>query len=116
MESWIRWQGRKQHRPGRPKQIVRVYWEHLAPKVKWAINLKKETYKTLLACGTPEPAVSYRQVKRSAAWVVTETKSWVWEQFGEAIEQDFLVHPKANLENCSAVPHPHGLQCGSGLN
>ncbi|KAI3369664.1 hypothetical protein L3Q82_024502 [Scortum barcoo] len=28
--SWIRWQRRKLDRPGRPKRIVRVCWEHLA--------------------------------------------------------------------------------------
>ena len=27
--SWIRWQGRKPDRPSRPKQVVRVCWEHL---------------------------------------------------------------------------------------
>uniref|UniRef100_A0A8C6LTH4 Endonuclease/exonuclease/phosphatase domain-containing protein n=1 Tax=Nothobranchius furzeri TaxID=105023 RepID=A0A8C6LTH4_NOTFU len=28
--SWIRWQGKMPHRPGRPKCIVRVCWERLA--------------------------------------------------------------------------------------
>ncbi|XP_013872670.1 uncharacterized protein LOC106523692 [Austrofundulus limnaeus] len=28
--SWIRWQGRLPDRPGKPKRIVRVKWEHLA--------------------------------------------------------------------------------------
>ena len=28
--SWLRWWGRMPVRPGRPKRIVRVCWEHLA--------------------------------------------------------------------------------------
>ena len=37
--SWIRWQGRKLDRPGRPKHIVRVCWERLAePSVKEVFN------------------------------------------------------------------------------
>ena len=28
--SWIRWQGRKPDRLGRPKEVVRVCWECLA--------------------------------------------------------------------------------------
>uniref|UniRef100_A0AAV2MIF0 Reverse transcriptase domain-containing protein n=1 Tax=Knipowitschia caucasica TaxID=637954 RepID=A0AAV2MIF0_KNICA len=37
--SWIRWQGKKPVRPGRPKRIVRVCWEHLAePPVRRTFN------------------------------------------------------------------------------
>ena len=39
MVSWIRWQGRKPDRPGRPKRGVRVCWEHLAEDpVKMVFN------------------------------------------------------------------------------
>jgi len=27
---WISWQGRLLNRPGRPKRVVRVNWEHVA--------------------------------------------------------------------------------------
>uniref|UniRef100_A0A8C6Q6A0 Reverse transcriptase domain-containing protein n=1 Tax=Nothobranchius furzeri TaxID=105023 RepID=A0A8C6Q6A0_NOTFU len=37
--SWIRWQGKMPRRPGRPKHIVRVCWEHLAEEpVKTVFN------------------------------------------------------------------------------
>uniref|UniRef100_A0AAV2MSF8 Endonuclease/exonuclease/phosphatase domain-containing protein n=1 Tax=Knipowitschia caucasica TaxID=637954 RepID=A0AAV2MSF8_KNICA len=37
--SWIRWQGRKPVRPGRPKRVVRVCWERLAePPVRRTFN------------------------------------------------------------------------------
>ena len=37
--SWVRWPGRKPHRPGRPKQVVRVCWECLAENpVKMDLN------------------------------------------------------------------------------
>ncbi|KAK0139279.1 LINE-1 reverse transcriptase [Merluccius polli] len=128
--SWLQWWGRMPVRPGRPKRIVRVCWEHLAespvresfnshlresfdhvpgeagdiesewamfcasivkaadrscgrkvvgachggnsrtrwwtPAVRDAVKLK-ESYRTFLACGTPEAAGRYRQAKRSAA-------------------------------------------------
>ena len=70
-------------RPGRPKRIVRVYW------VRDAVKLKKESYRTFLACGTPEAAGRYRQAKRSAAVALTVAKTRTWEEFGEAMENDF---------------------------
>uniref|UniRef100_A0AAV2LWB4 Endonuclease/exonuclease/phosphatase domain-containing protein n=1 Tax=Knipowitschia caucasica TaxID=637954 RepID=A0AAV2LWB4_KNICA len=37
--SWMRWQGKKPVRPGRPKRIVRVCWERLAePPVRRTFN------------------------------------------------------------------------------
>ncbi|KAK0156594.1 putative uncharacterized transposon-derived protein F52C9.6 [Merluccius polli] len=145
-------------RPGRPKRIVRVCWEHLAespvresfnshlresfdhvpgeagdiesewamfrasivkaadqscgrkvvsacrggnsrtrwwtPVVRDAVKLKKESYRTFLACGTPEAAGRYRQAKRSTAVAVTEAKTWTWEEFGEAMENDFRTASK----------------------
>ncbi|KAI3371832.1 hypothetical protein L3Q82_006714 [Scortum barcoo] len=129
--SWIRWQGRKLDRPGRPKRIVRVCWEHLAePSVREVFNshlrksfsqipreagdiesewtmfsasivdanavrscgharLKKESYRAMLACGTPDAVDRYRQAKQAAARTVLEAKTRVWEEFGEAMEEDY---------------------------
>ena len=42
-----------------------------------------------LTCRTPEAADSSQQAKRSTTWVVTETQTRVWEEFGEAMKQDF---------------------------
>ncbi|KAI3362794.1 hypothetical protein L3Q82_001658 [Scortum barcoo] len=40
----------------------------------------------MLACGTPLTAVDgYRQAKQTTARAVLEAKTWVWEEFGEAI-------------------------------
>ncbi|KAK3525266.1 hypothetical protein QTP86_024908, partial [Hemibagrus guttatus] len=54
-----------------------------------AVKLKKESCQAWLAQGTPEAAEAYRQAKRAAAWVVSEAKTWVWEEFGEAMEKDY---------------------------
>ena len=48
--------------------------------------------KSWLACGTPEAADSYRQCP--AAQAIAEAKTQVWEEFGEAMEKDFLSRPK----------------------
>ena len=64
------------------------------PELKMAIKLKKETYRSWLTCRTPEAADSYWQAKRSAARAVMEAKTRVWEEFGEAMEQDFQSTPK----------------------
>ncbi|KAK3570250.1 hypothetical protein QTP86_017123 [Hemibagrus guttatus] len=52
-------------------------------------ELKKESYRVWLACGTPEAADAYQQVKRAAARLVSEAKTRVWEEFGEAMEKDY---------------------------
>ena len=44
------------------------------PEVKEAVKLKMETYRSWLACGTPEAAV--------------------WKEFGVTMEQDFQSVPK----------------------
>ena len=71
------------------------------PRTRWwtpavgdAVKLKKESYKAFLACGTPEAADRYRQAKRSAASAVTEAKTRTWEEFGEAMENDFRTASK----------------------
>ncbi|TWW70386.1 hypothetical protein D4764_18G0011920 [Takifugu flavidus] len=51
------------------------------PAVRDAVKLKKESYRALLACGTPEPADGYRRAKRSAATAVAEAKTRAWEEF-----------------------------------
>ncbi|TWW62402.1 hypothetical protein D4764_04G0010490 [Takifugu flavidus] len=56
--------------------------------------LKKESYRALLACGTPEAADRYRRAKRSAATAVAEAKTRAWEEFGEAMENDFRTASK----------------------
>ncbi|TWW80203.1 R2 Retrovirus-related Pol polyprotein from type I retrotransposable element [Takifugu flavidus] len=64
------------------------------PVVKDAVKLKKESYWALLACGTPEAADRYRRAKRSAATAVAEAKTRAWEEFGEAMENDFRTASK----------------------
>ncbi|TWW74393.1 hypothetical protein D4764_14G0003960 [Takifugu flavidus] len=58
--------------------------------VRDAIRLKK----ALVACGTPEAADRYRQAKWSAATAVAEAKTRAWEEFGEAMENDFQTASK----------------------
>ncbi|TWW62683.1 hypothetical protein D4764_04G0013300 [Takifugu flavidus] len=54
-----------------------------------AVRLKTESYRALLACGTPEATDRYRQAKWSAATAFAEAKTRAWEEFGEAMENDF---------------------------
>ncbi|KAK3510172.1 hypothetical protein QTP70_026760 [Hemibagrus guttatus] len=63
-----------------------VWW---TLEVRDAVKLKKESYRAWLAWGTPEAAEAYRQDKRTTAVVVSEAKTWVWEEFGEAMEKDY---------------------------
>nr|XP_049577503.1 glycine receptor subunit alpha-3 isoform X6 [Syngnathus scovelli] len=44
------------------------------PAVRDAVKLKKESYRAVLACGTPEAADRYRMAKRNAASAVAEAK------------------------------------------
>ncbi|TWW80485.1 R2DM Retrovirus-related Pol polyprotein from type II retrotransposable element [Takifugu flavidus] len=64
------------------------------PAVRDAVKLKKESYRALLACGTPEAADGYRRAKWSAATAVAEAKTRAWEEFGEAMENDFWTASK----------------------
>ncbi|XP_055362025.1 uncharacterized protein LOC129603656 [Betta splendens] len=59
------------------------------PEVRDAIKLKKESYQVWLTCRTPEAADGYRQAKRAAACAVAEAKTRAWEEFGEAMEEDY---------------------------
>ncbi|KAK3531414.1 hypothetical protein QTP70_019258 [Hemibagrus guttatus] len=65
----------------------RTHW--LTLEVRDAVKLKKESYRAWLAQGTPEAAEVYQQAKRAAARVVSEAKTRVWEEFGEAVEKDY---------------------------
>ncbi|KAI3373889.1 hypothetical protein L3Q82_022458 [Scortum barcoo] len=59
-------------------------------EVRDAVRLKKESYRTMLACGTPDAVDRYyRQAKQAAARTVLEAKTRVWEEFGEAMEEDY---------------------------
>ncbi|TWW53743.1 hypothetical protein D4764_0109230 [Takifugu flavidus] len=64
------------------------------PAVRDAVKLK-ESYRALLACGTPEAADGYRRAKRSAATAVAEAKTRAWEEFGEAMENYFRMASKS---------------------
>ncbi|KAI3360890.1 hypothetical protein L3Q82_012903, partial [Scortum barcoo] len=59
------------------------------PEVRDAVRLKKESYRTMLACGTPDAVDRYRQAKQATARTVLEAKTRVWEEFGEAMEEDY---------------------------
>ncbi|KAK3527104.1 hypothetical protein QTP86_010820 [Hemibagrus guttatus] len=66
------------------------------PRTQWwtleerdAVKLKEESYRACLARGTLEAAEAYRQAKQTAARVVSEAKTLVWEEFGEAMEKDY---------------------------
>ncbi|KAK3521565.1 hypothetical protein QTP70_013096 [Hemibagrus guttatus] len=65
----------------------RTQWWTL--EVRDAVKLKKESYQACLARGTPEAAEAYQQAKRTAAGVVSEAKTQVWEEFSEAMEKDY---------------------------
>ncbi|KAI3364680.1 hypothetical protein L3Q82_011453 [Scortum barcoo] len=53
------------------------------------VRLKKESYRAMLACGTPDAVDRYRQAKQATARTVLEAKTRVWEEFGEAMEEDY---------------------------
>ncbi|KAK3534690.1 hypothetical protein QTP86_020345 [Hemibagrus guttatus] len=71
---------------GRGSNPLTQWW---TLEVRNAVKLKKESYRAWLARGTLEAAEVYRQAKQAAAWVVSEAKTWVWEEFGEAMEKDY---------------------------
>ncbi|KAI3353494.1 hypothetical protein L3Q82_019285 [Scortum barcoo] len=54
------------------------------PEVRDAVRLKKESYRTMLACGTPGAVDRYtgRPSKPPARQTVLEAKTRVWEEFG----------------------------------
>ncbi|KAK3521037.1 hypothetical protein QTP86_003681 [Hemibagrus guttatus] len=72
--------GRKVSDAGRGDN-PQTQWRTL--EVRDAVKLKKESYQAWLAQGTPEAAEAYRHAKRTSAWVVSEAKTRVWEEFVE---------------------------------
>ncbi|KAK3564144.1 hypothetical protein QTP86_008500 [Hemibagrus guttatus] len=89
-------------RLGRPKRIIprevgdiESEWTMFSSSIVDAAirscgrKLKKESYRAWLARRTPEAAEAYRQAKRTTAVVVSEAKTRVWEEFGEAMEKDY---------------------------
>ncbi len=57
--------------------------------VKKSIKLKKEAFWAWLAQGSPEVVDRYREARKTTASAVAEAKTWMREEFGEAIEKDF---------------------------
>lgn len=56
-----------------------------------AVKLKNESYRVMLACGTPEAADGCWQAKRAVAWAGVEANTRAWEEFGQAMEEDYLL-------------------------
>ncbi|KAK3574013.1 hypothetical protein QTP86_034352 [Hemibagrus guttatus] len=86
VDAAIRSCGRKVSGAGRGGNPRTQWW---TLEVRDAVKLKKESYRAWLAWGTPEAAEAYRQAKQTAAQVVSEAKTWVWEEFSEAMEKDY---------------------------
>ncbi|KAK3553774.1 hypothetical protein QTP70_009300 [Hemibagrus guttatus] len=86
VDAAIRSCGRKVSGAGRGGNPRTQWW---TLEVRDAVKLKKESCRAWLARGTPEAAEAYRQAKRTAAGVVSEAKTRVWEEFGEAMEKDY---------------------------
>ncbi|KAK3536228.1 hypothetical protein QTP86_000137 [Hemibagrus guttatus] len=86
VDAAIRSCGRKVSGAGRGGNPRTQWW---TLEVRDAVKLKKESYRAWLAQGTPEAAEAYRQAKRTTAVVVSEAKTRVWEEFGEAMEKDY---------------------------
>ncbi|KAK3550607.1 hypothetical protein QTP70_000697 [Hemibagrus guttatus] len=79
VDADIRSRGRKVSGAGRGGNPRTQWW---TLEVRDAVKLKKESYRAWLAWGTPEAAEAYRQAKRTAARVVSEAKTRVWEDGG----------------------------------
>ncbi|KAK3540927.1 hypothetical protein QTP86_005816 [Hemibagrus guttatus] len=90
VDSAIRSCGRKVSGAGRGGNPRTQWW---TLEVRDAVKLKKESYRACLARRTPEAAEAYRQAKRTTAVVVSEAKTRVWEEFGEAMEKDYRTAP-----------------------
>ncbi|KAK3537306.1 hypothetical protein QTP70_007175 [Hemibagrus guttatus] len=86
VDAAIRSSGRKVSGADRGDNPRTQWW---TLEVRDAVKMKKESYRAWLARGTPETAEAYWQAKRTAAGVVLEAKTLVWEEFGEAMEKDY---------------------------
>ncbi|KAI3358719.1 hypothetical protein L3Q82_015129 [Scortum barcoo] len=98
--------------------IPRTRW--WTPEVRDAVRLKKESYRTMLACGTPDAVDRYRQAKQAAARTVLEAKTRVWEEFGEghggglSVGLEEILANRPAPQKGEAVLCQHCLQCGWG--
>ncbi|KAK3509856.1 hypothetical protein QTP70_015863 [Hemibagrus guttatus] len=86
VDTAIRSCGRKVSGAGRGGNPRTQWW---TLEVRDAVKLKKESYRAWLARRTPEAGEAYRRAKRTTAVVVSEAKTRVWEEFGEAMEKDY---------------------------
>ncbi len=57
--------------------------------MKEAIEQKMEAFRAWLYQGSSETADRYWEARGAAASAVAEAKTWVWEEFREAMEKDF---------------------------
>ena len=55
--------------------------------MRGAVKLKKDAFQAWLSRGSPEAVDRYRAAKSAA--VAAETKTQVWEEFGETMDKDF---------------------------
>lgn len=91
--NWIRWQVRLLDRPGKLKRGVRVNWECLVEATIHQVPLLEE----FLA----HP----REARRAVDSAVTETKTWLWEEFRKAMEKDFRLASRKfwqTIQECKA--------------
>lgn len=72
---------------------------------KGCIRLKKEPYYTLLACGTPEAADRYQQVKCAAAQAVLGAKHRLGAEVIEAVKESVSLEGDLGNEECH-IPQP----------
>ncbi len=71
--------------------------------MKEAVKLK-EAFWAWLARGSSEAADRYREVRRTAALMVAEVKTGVWEEFGRAKEKDFRSQGRKEFRGSSGKP------------
>ncbi|KAK3518827.1 hypothetical protein QTP70_014864 [Hemibagrus guttatus] len=86
VDAAIRSCGRKVSGAGRGGNPRTQWW---TLEIKGAVKLKKESYQAWSTRGTPEAAEAYQHAKQTTAVVVSEAKTRVWEEFGEAMENDY---------------------------
>ncbi|KAI3352582.1 hypothetical protein L3Q82_005519 [Scortum barcoo] len=64
------------------------------------------SHRTMLACGTPDAVDRYRQAKCQAASpgaVLEAKKTRVWEEFGEAMEEDYRSASKRFWQTANSI-------------
>ncbi|KAI3375518.1 hypothetical protein L3Q82_003846 [Scortum barcoo] len=82
------------------------------PEVRDAVRLKKESYRAMLACGTPDAVHGYRQAMASCSPGCLGLPR-VWEESGEAMEEDSLSALKKFWQNRPSSASDHAdTSCG----